>query len=159
MSEEEPFSRTTGEATISGFGKRAPAREHAEWSRTKHALSPRESQRGSHPWVVSCGRASRGVLGSSLVLELFLMGWVGSRAEAEPGGQQGPRPPNAAEIFLIPLCGQAHSPACSVEDFISPFRDFCQNWKQRKRHGREETRVASHSQFRTVPRWAPWASP
>ena len=87
-------------------------------------LSPRESQRGSHPWVASCGRASRGVLGSSLVLELFLMGWVGSRAEAEPGGQQGPRPPNAAEIFLIPLCGQAHSPACSVEDFRSPSCDF-----------------------------------
>ena len=40
MSEEEPFSRTAGEATISGFGKRAPApaREHAERSCTKQAL-------------------------------------------------------------------------------------------------------------------------
>ena len=99
MSEEEPFSRTTGEATIAGFGKRAPAREHAEWSRTKHALSPRESQRGSHPWVVSCGRASRGVLGSSLVLELFLMGWVGSRAEVEPGGPVGAAPPMRPKSF------------------------------------------------------------
>ena len=45
----------------------------------ERSLSPRESQRDSHPWVKSCGRASRGVLGSSLVLELFLMGWVGSR--------------------------------------------------------------------------------
>jgi len=41
MSEEEPFSRTAGEATISGFGKRAPApaREHAERSRTKQVLN------------------------------------------------------------------------------------------------------------------------
>ena len=62
-------------------------------------LNPHESQRGSHPWVASYGRASRGVLGSSLVLELFLRGWVGSHAEAELWGPAGATAPMRLKSF------------------------------------------------------------